>query len=408
MTTSRFLFLLGCLALVHCGERPLPELSTPERLSVPAAPGSVGARLTSGNGQVLLSWMERNSEGATLRVAELTDAGWGPAIDVVDDPKMLVNWADLPSVLSIVKGAKKNSQWAAHWLSYSDTGPHAYDVRVARSMDGGATWSEAVTPHADGTPTEHGFVSKFRSPQGIGLIWLDGRNTINEADGNLATTGTSLRSAVLAADGSLRDQNLVDDLVCDCCATSVVVSSSGPLAAYRDRSSEEVRDIAVSRFRNGQWTAGRIVADDGWVIEGCPVNGPVIAASGELVGVAWFTAAGDRPRIRVSISRDGGNSFPEPVELAAGTVAGYVDIAFMASSAFAVSWVEHAAEGQLVRVSSLTADGERGDALTVAHTAALSVPQLEYRQGELIIAWTDAADEEPRIATASLEVRFAP
>lgn len=405
MANSRTLLLLCCLLLVQCGEPPLPELSAPERMTAPAAAGSVGARLTSGSGQLLLSWMERDAEGATLRVAELMDDGWGPAIHVVNDPRMFVNWADLPSVLSLVKGAKNNSQWAAHWLSYSDALPHAYGVKVSRSADGGTTWSEPITPHTDGTPTEHGFVSKFRSPQGVGLIWLDGRNTIKDADGD-APTGMSLRSAVIAADGSLEDENLVDERVCDCCATSVVVSSSGPLAAYRDRTQNEVRDIAVSRFHNGKWTPGTTVADDGWIIEGCPVNGPVIAASGELVGVAWFTAAGERPRVRVSISRDGGNTFPEAVDLAAGDVAGYVDIAFMGRSVFAVSWAEQAPEGHVVRVRSLSAEGALGDPVTVARTVALTVPQMEYRQGELIMAWAAVGDDEPAIATARLAVSF--
>jgi hypothetical protein len=31
---------------------------------------------------------------------------------------------------------------------------------------------------------------------------------------------------------------------------------------------------------------------------------------------------------------------------------------------------------------------------------------MEYRQGELIMAWTGIMDEEPRIATASIAVRF--
>ncbi len=407
MKSSRYLLLLGCLALVYCGDPPLPEFRSPERLEVPAGANSLAPRLTSGSGQVLLSWLERQDEGATLRVAELLDDGWGPAKDVVTDPHMFVNWADMPSVLSVVKGAGNNSHWAAHWLRNKVGAPHAYDVRVILSMDGGGTWSEPVTPHTDGTATEHGFVSKFRSPQGIGILWLDGRKTANTGDGDPATNGMSLRSAVIAPDGSLRDEKVIDELVCDCCATSAVVSSSGPLAAYRDRSSDGVRDIAVSRFNNGQWTPGTKIADDGWVIDGCPVNGPVITASGDLVGVAWFTAANNHPRIQASISRDGGKRFSAAVELAAGDVAGYVDIAFTARSVFIVSWVERSADKQLVRVRSLSADGMRGEVVTIADTGvALSVPQMEYRHGDLIMAWSVTGAEGPTISSVRVPVRF--
>ena len=44
------------------------------------------------------------------------------------------------------------------------------------SRDEGKTWSQPLTPHHDGTKTQHGFASLFEMPNGaLGLIWLDGR-----------------------------------------------------------------------------------------------------------------------------------------------------------------------------------------------------------------------------------------
>ena len=63
----------------------------------------------------------------------------------------------------------------AHWLQSGTQGGYDYGVRITQSNDGGQNWSEPWTPHDDGTPTEHGFVSSVSLGQTMGFIWLDGR-----------------------------------------------------------------------------------------------------------------------------------------------------------------------------------------------------------------------------------------
>ncbi len=402
----RTAFLL-LLALQAACTGPAPPVSGPaEPVAFPGNLGSLGPRLTTGGGrQLLLSWMEPTEHGGTLRVADWSGSAWNAPVDVVSDPRMFVNWADTPSVLALERKAQGQSRWVAHWLSKSGDVPYAYDVRVSASDDRGASWSGAVTPHTDGTPTEHGFVSKFRAPGGVGLIWLDGRKTAGNAGPELAATGMTLRAATIAGDGSLSGEHVIDDFVCDCCSTAAVVTSSGILVAYRDRTADEIRDIYVSRFTNGKWSPGKAVADDGWQIAACPVNGPALAASGSLVGVAWFTAAGDVPRIRAAVSRDGGQSFSSPVDIASGRVQGYVDIAWLDAAQFAVTWVEPEADGYAVRLRGMTTGGKLGEVVTVGATSlGRVVPQMEYRDESLILAWTDSADDAPGVRVVRVPI----
>jgi hypothetical protein len=149
-----------------------------------------------------------------------------------------------------------------------------------QSSDHGQSWSDAVRPHTDGTPTEHGFVSVYPEEQGTGLLWLDGRKMINEAAEDPTENGMTLRSAILAADGSLQGKSTVDELICDCCQTDVAIAADGPVAVYRNRTTDEIRDVFVTRFVDGAWLAGVALANDNWHIAGCPVNGP----AGHTVG----------------------------------------------------------------------------------------------------------------------------
>ena len=45
----------------------------------------------------------------------------------------------------------------------------------------------------------------------------------------------NLRSAFISSKGDIYEDHLVDEMVCDCCQTSVTVSNGIPIVVYRDR-----------------------------------------------------------------------------------------------------------------------------------------------------------------------------
>src|SRR5262249_38152500 len=143
----------------------------------------------------------------------------------------------------------------------------------------------------------------------------------------------SLRAATFDRDGKEVTASLIDDRVCDCCPTAVAISADGSVAAFRDRSRDDVRDIAVARLANGsrgQWSASSPVHADGWKIDACPINGPAISARGRQVAVAWMTATEDQGRAFAAFSSDGGATFGAPVRLDDAASQGRVGVALLA------------------------------------------------------------------------------
>lgn len=363
-----------------------------EMLDVPAAARSQSPNLAVRDGTVVLSWIERSGEAHRLRFSSLDGNRWSEPREVASGDNWFVNWADFPSVVPI-----SGSLWAAHWLVQQPAGGYAYDIHFTVSTDRGATWADPVLPHDDGTPTEHGFVTLYPQGNGVGLVWLDGRNMVNVSHGEThhggsADNGMTLRSAVYGDDLGLRGTTQVDGLVCDCCQTDVAISDEGALAVYRDRTESETRDIYVSGFRNGSWQPGKAVADDGWVIGGCPVNGPTIAADGKRVAVAWFTAANDRPHLRIARSYDAGKTFAEPIEIADGNTWGRTGIALLPDERLAISYLCKDADSRAsVCLRAVSADDTLGPIHVISASQdvpAMSVPQLALLDERLIVAWT--------------------
>ena len=284
---------------------------------VPARPGSREPNLVVGtDGVVRLSWLEPMGMGRfALRLARLEDGTWAEPITVASGTDWFVNWADFPSVAALDDGAL-----AAWWPVSRGDDPYAYDLHLSLSLDGGTRWSEPVVPHPDGTPTQHGLTSLVAWPGGgLFATWLDGRvnadGTKVMASGPLPTDRMTLRSARLAADGTVSERTLLDPRVCTCCATEAVRSGDAVLVAYRDRTADEVRDISILRHEDGAWSGPVSVHRDGWRIAGCPVNGPALAADGQSVVATWFTAADDAPRALLARSSDGGRHFDDPVRI---------------------------------------------------------------------------------------------
>jgi len=381
--------------LAGCSETPVPF--EPQLVDVPAGVPATGPRISGDEATgLVLSWMEQDDTGASLHYARLEDGTWSDANVVVDGVDMFVNWADMPSVQPVGAG-----RLAAHWLQMSADMTYAYDVVFTQSADDGQSWSEPIRPHSDGTPTEHGFVSMFSDGSRTGLVWLDGRKMVNEVTDDPVASGMTLRAAFVDKNQNVEQEQLVDELICDCCQTDIAVASSGPVAVYRDRSTAEIRDIFVTRHVDGQWLTGKPVASDNWEIPGCPVNGPSIVAGGDFVAVAWFTGSGGRPVVKLSVSNDSGETFGEPFEVADGSVLGRVGLVHLGKGAVAVSWLQSGAVGSHdVAVRKIEA-GAAGSVHIVAQNAgSFSVPQIALAGEDLIFVWTETEEFENSVHSA--------
>lgn len=404
---------LGCLAAAvfvtacDAGAQPDesgPALPTPVELASPAGPGGAEPFLYANGGPVLLSWIEPTAAGHALRFSTLDDDAWSEPRTVQEGDDWFVNWADFPSIHRLDDGTL-----AAHWLQRSGEGTYAYGVRIVFSHDEGATWSAPITPHRDSTDTEHGFVSLYPAGAGIGAVWLDGRNAAAgaaEAGGHGADFDMTLRSATILPDGSLTDELIVDARTCECCQTDVAVAGSTPIVVYRDRSADEIRNIHIAALRDGAWSTPAPVHDDGWHIEGCPVNGPAVAASGDRVAVAWYTMAGDTARVRVAFSEDGGRTFAAPVRVDDGDPEGRVDVLLLDDGAALVSWVERGESTATVRARTVSADGARSRSTVVASTSAArssGFPRMALSGRRVVFAWTEPGEpSQVRVAAADL------
>lgn len=402
------------VALLSACDGPQERVATPQKgeldlatLPVPAAPDSLASHLAPGpQGTLGLSWVEPFEQGHRLRYSLLDAGHWSEPMTVASGNDWFVNWADFPSVLAL-----SDSTLAAQWLVRQAAGGHAYDVAVAWSLDGGQHWSSPLRPHDDGTATEHGFVSLFAQDGGIGVIWLDGRETAAGAGdhhGGDALHGTSLRAATVTLDGRLVDEAVIDELSCDCCSTDVANTGTGPIVVYRDRTATETRDISLARRVDGAWQAPVQVATDEWTIAGCPVNGPKVVSDGDHVAVAWFTAATDTARVRLARSADGGAHFSPAVDVVATDTSGHVGLAWLEGGAVAVSWTcaGPAATGS-VCVRSVAVDSTLGPVQVLsgaANVPARSVPQLARHGNQLVASWTEADGKATRIGSVSVPI----
>jgi hypothetical protein len=407
MITARGI-LAGCAAvafplMLGC-TRATPPIAaadwqlTLEPLPTPAGDASAQPQLTASKDGVILSWLENAGSQTALKFSERTAAGWSEPRLVAFGDDFFANYADVPSVVRLA-----DRTLAAQWLQLHGGSAPGYDLRLARSTDEGRSWSAPFSPHHDGTKTQHGFASLFDTGNGLGVIWLDGRAMKPGVTPDDEGTGDmGLRSAHFDRAWKQKSEDAVDRRVCECCPTAVTVTTDGPILAYRNRSPDEVRDIYVSRFTGEAWTVPAPVHDDGWKIDGCPVNGPAISASARNVAVAWFTAPNDQGHAFAAFSQDAGRTFGAPVQIDDAGSLGRVEVEQLEDGSAVVGWIELAGRGTAFKVRRVERSGQRSAAVTVTDLGERrnsGYPRLARRGQELIFAWTGNG-EHLRVETA--------
>jgi hypothetical protein len=248
---------------------------------------------------------------------------------------------------------------------------------------------------------EKSAVTEINSPAGAGSVdpslsaGPDGRVYLSWLE-PIKPKGYALKFAVRSRGGSwstpltiTQRENRFD--------SSILASPDGMTVVYRDRSEKEVRDISIVRLKNGQWSKPEPLSQDGWEINGCPVNGPAISSAGENLAVAWFTAVRDQPRVHATLSADGGATFGPQILVDDGNPIGRVDIIALPSRNAFVSWVERTPSGAEVRARIVRPDRSKAPAIAVAE-ASSGFPRMQMSGDEVIIAWTDSRNIKVRTA----------
>lgn len=379
----------GCLALltvIACGGDRVPEPSEISLLVVeglPAESDAMAPYLVADGADLLASWLEPTTTGGhRFAVSRLHDERWSAPVVIAEGDDFFANWADVPKI-----GVAGDGTLWAHWLAKLGDATYAYGIFIARSDDGGASWSPQGLLHDDTTPAEHGFVAYAAEGDDLRAVWLDGREMP-------AGSPMSLRTALLA-DG-VGSSVVLDDRVCECCPTELTGASGGVLTFYRDRGDDETRNIGLAQRSPGGWSAPRHLHDDAWRIPGCPVNGPAADSMSERVAVAWFTAGQEQPRVQLAVSDDGGRSFGEPVIVDAERPLGRVDLVLDAVGDSWVSWL--AVSDNLAQVRLARFAGEERLDFVVAQTGSSrssGIPRLARAGERLYLAWVETVDDRP-------------
>jgi hypothetical protein len=389
------LLAASSLAAQRPASTPAADFTGPPQSSKPFLTATPG-------GGLLLSWLEPRPEKRwALRIAARDASRWSEPRTVLESDRFFVNWADFPSAVET-----PNGDWVVHWLEKTEAKPYAYHVRVSRSRDQGRQWSTPITVHGDRSPTEHGFVAMVPNPDGtVSIAWLDGGQMAADTAGTMA-----VRAAALRADGTVVGETMLDGRTCECCQVAMARTSSGLIAVYRDRSADEVRDIAAVRELGGRWSEPRLIHADGWVWRACPVNGPDVDATAQDVAVAWFTAANGQSRVKTSFSADGGLSFGRPVVVDEGNPLGRVQVRLLPDGAAVVAWLEAAGDSAAWRVRRITRSGDRASAVTLGHTARTrdaGFARLGVQGGDLYAAWSEPGPEG-RVLVVKLPIGAVP
>ena len=399
MTPTRLATSLALALTCGCGGGA-PQTATPttasnppgwtvkvEPLEIPAGASSMAPQLTSSSRGVLVSWLEQADPEFVLKFAERSGAAWSAAQKVASSKDWFVSAADVPTVLRM-----KDGTIVANWYPAVDFRLEAYDIRLAYSKDDGKTWSRPLVPHHDKTRTQHGFVSMFDMPTGgLGLVWLDGRNQGKQPeDAEMAVYFASYDTSwKQTAEVSANTR------VCECCTTSAVVTPDGVVAAFRDRSAKEIRDIHVTRLESGKWTDAQIVHADNWEIDACPVNGPALSARDRTLVAAWFTGKDDKGQAYAAFSNDAGRTWGTPIRLDDETSLGHVEVEMLDDGTAVATWVEFADDRSQFRMRRVEPSGMRSPSVTINGNSRVSgYPRVARSGNELVFAWTEGSEGE--------------
>jgi hypothetical protein len=297
--------LAVCLLIAAGCSRERLEIETLALPPVEATSQSADAGLIAllGTDTLLLGWMGGDGTGPwSLFVARSPDGGrsWSAPVRIAGgaaapgearpsgessprlvagpDGQVAIAWAGMVRV--------EGRKWPATRM------------RLARSQDGGASWTSPMTLNDDstGAPMSHQFHgAAWQGDSGLVVAWLDERHaeeTIAAAGG--APIGGEPDATIYAASSpdfgrSWTPNQRLWGAACPCCRVTLARGAGGRIsAAWRQHFPGSVRDVVTAPASAGAEPV-RVHADE-WAYPGCPHTGPAAAAdSSGALHAAWYS-----------------------------------------------------------------------------------------------------------------------
>jgi hypothetical protein len=286
------------------------------------------------------------------------------------------------------------------------------DIRFARSLDGGKTWSAPTVVHHDRQLITHRFESLLVDPKGrLWVAWVDKRDLKVAEDAGRTYRGAAIyyarsddRGATWSADAKLADSS------CECCRIALASDGQGRVAAlWRHVFEPNERDHAFAFLGASKPTVERATVDR-WRVDACPHHGPSLAVGPDGTRHAvWFNQVGGQGRAFYGQLAQGGSSGPTHLRtLPAGAT--HADLAVLGRTV-AVAWKRF--DGSVTKIESLiSSDAGRtfapGPSLQTAGDS--DQPRL-VKSGERIrVVWRNADGIAVRdvAAASALDTRIKP
>jgi thiol-disulfide isomerase/thioredoxin len=266
--------------------------------------------------------------------------------------------------------------------------PFAGEIRFARSLDGGETFSAPRTVHSDGQEIGHRFDALAVDASGRVIVaWLDKR----DREATLARGERYAGAAVYVARSEDRGatfgrERKVADHACECCRIAVRPLADGSVALlWRHVFEPGIRDHALAVLgADGVPGPVRRATLDDWAIDACPHQGPSLAAIDGGLQAVWFTRGPRREGVYTGRLGPEGAS---RIRQVGGSAAAHADLAAVGRR-LAVAWKEF--DGERTRLRAIVSEdaGETWSEREIASTGGPSgQPQVLVDGERFLVFW---------------------
>lgn len=325
-------------------------------------------------------------EGEHVLLFKSSDLGrhWSPPVRVNAAPEAISADGENRPKLALAADGGLLVAWT-HPLAK----PHSGAIRLARSADGGASFSVPLTVHRDPQEITHRFESLLVGGDGrVYLAWIDKRDLELARVAKSTYRGAAIYAAVSNDGGrSFQPEVKVADHSCECCRIASARDTDGaPLLLYRHVFEPNERDFALVKLgADGTPTRFTRATFDHWQIDACPHHGPSLAVAPDGTRHAvWFNVVDGEGRTFYGRLRDGR---VEGQRIVAGAQASHADL-ILSGRRVVIAWKEFDGEKTLIRAESSTDGGLTFTPLTLAGTAGASdQPRLLARGDEIFLFW---------------------